>query len=206
MKIEARGLGKKFIREWIFRKLDASFETGTPTAITGPNGSGKSTLIQLLNGFKLPTEGEVLFSKNGNNIPVEEIFAYIDIATPYMELIEEFTLKEFLDFHFKFKALKAGHTQKTFLEKVYLEKDKNKQIKHFSSGMKQRLKLGLAFFSASEICFLDEPTSNLDQKGTDWYLEHVKSCIDEKLLIICSNQTHEYDFCEQTLYIPDFKQ
>ncbi|WP_422006434.1 ABC transporter ATP-binding protein [Roseivirga pacifica] len=206
MKIEASGLGKKFIREWIFRKLDASFETGIPTAITGPNGSGKSTLIQLLSGFKLPTEGEVTFSKNGKAIPVEEIFSYMDIATPYMELIEEFTLKEFLDFHFKFKQLKAGFSLQTFLEKVYLADNQNKQIKHFSSGMKQRLKLGLAFFSTSDICFLDEPTSNLDQKGTDWYLENVQACIDSKVLIICSNQPHEYDFCPNKLYIPDFKQ
>ena len=205
MKIEVKDLGKKFNKEWIFRHLDFSFDSGNSYAITGPNGSGKSTLIQLLTGFIPSTEGLVCYEHEGKEIPADSIFQKLDIITPYLELIEEFTLDEFLAFHFKFKALQDGYTLNDFVEKVYLQNDRDKQIQNFSSGMKQRLKLGLALFSKSEICFLDEPTTNLDENGIAWYLEHVKSVLDKKLVLISSNQKYEYDFCDTAVHIVDYK-
>ena len=206
MNISVRDLGKKYIKQWVFRNLDFDFKTGTSYAITGPNGSGKSTLLQIITGFFPPTSGTVVYqSGEGALIKEEDYFRHLDIVTPYLELIEEFTLKEFLDFHFKFKKLKQGLSIEEVVEKMYLSKDENKLIKNFSSGMKQRLKLGIAFYSQSPICFLDEPTSNLDEQGVSWYLEHVKEIINRKLVIISSNQKLEYDFCEQGIHIPDFK-
>lgn len=205
MNITVNDLGKKFGREWIFRKLTYSFESGTSYSITGGNGSGKSTFLQVLTGFIPSNEGSIQYRLEGGEIKEDQFFQHFDIATPYLELLEEFTLQEFLDFHFKFKKLKVGLNLDDFVELVYLKNDRNKQIKFFSSGMKQRLKLGLCFFSQSEVCLLDEPTTNLDQKGTDWYLEQVKSVLKEKLVLISSNQKHEYDFCDQNLHIPNFK-
>ncbi|KYG85814.1 ABC transporter ATP-binding protein [Roseivirga seohaensis] len=205
MRIEVENLGKKYAKEWIFRKLDMQFDSQFSYAITGPNGSGKSTLLQTLTGVFLPTEGTVSYFKEDENILEEDFYKHLDIVTPYLELIEEFTLDEFLKFHFKFKRLSEGVSIDDFVQHVYLEKDRDKQLQNFSSGMKQRLKLGLAFYSQSPICFLDEPTSNLDEQGTDWYLAHVKRALDKKLVIISSNQKHEYDFCDKVINIPDFK-
>ncbi len=205
MKITVNDLGKKFNREWIFRNLDFSFEKGSSYSITGGNGSGKSTFIQALCGFIPTNEGEIEYEANGQKIEPDQFFQYFDIATPYLELIEEFTLDEFLNFHFKFKKLTEGLKSNDFLDLVYLMNDRNKQIKNFSSGMKQRLKLGLCFFSRSEVCLLDEPTTNLDQKGTDWYREQVETALSDKLVIVSSNQKLEYDFCDINLHIPDFK-
>lgn len=205
MQIKATALGKKYQKEWIFRGLDTEFTSESSYAITGPNGSGKSTLLQLLTSFFPPTEGKVGYLVDNKEVPVEEHYRYFDIVTPYLELIEEFTLAEFLKFHFKFKQLRVGFDLTDFVQKVYLEKDVNKLIGNFSSGMKQRLKLGLAFFSSSPIVFLDEPTSNLDQKGVGWYLENVKGLFGNKLVVISSNQKYEYDFCENVIHIPDFK-
>lgn len=205
MRIEVENLGKKYAKEWIFRKLDMQFDSQFSYAITGPNGSGKSTLLQTLTGVFLPTEGTVSYFKEDENILEEDFYKHLDIVTPYLELIEEFTLDEFLKFHFKFKRLSEGVSIDDFVQHVYLEKDRDKQLQNFSSGMKQRLKLGLAFYSQSPICFLDEPTSNLDEQGTDWYLTHVKRALDKKLVIISSNQKHEYDFCDKVINIPDFK-
>jgi ABC-type multidrug transport system ATPase subunit len=205
MQISVKGLGKKYQREWIFRNLTEDFSSDTTYAITGHNGSGKSTLIQLMTSYFPPTEGEIAYTLNSKSIPVEAYYKHFDIITPYLEIIEEFTLKEFLSFHFKFKELKSGYSLSDFVEKVYLENDVNKLVKNFSSGMKQRLKLGLAFFSQCSVCFLDEPTSNLDEQGVNWYLEHVREIAKHKLLVISSNQTYEYDFCEKVIHIPDFK-
>lgn len=205
MQIQATGLGKKFIREWIFRGLDVIIKQGQPTAITGPNGSGKSTLLQILSGHHLPNEGTIRYSNQGTNIPAEHIYQHISIAAPYLELIEEFTLDELLDFHFKFKPLNEGLSIGTFKDLVYLSDQGKKEVKKFSSGMKQRLKLGLCFYTKSDICLLDEPTSNLDEFGVNWYLENIKNVLDEKLVIVSSNQKYEYEFCEQVIHIPDFK-
>lgn len=205
MVIKVENLGKKYAKEWIFRNLSHQFESGKSYAITGPNGSGKSTLIQLLTGFFPSTEGKITYELDGAHIPLEHYFHHFDIITPYLELIEEFSLNEFLNFHFRFKSLQEGISIDDFVNKVYLENDRDKLIQNFSSGMKQRLKLGLAFFSKSQICFLDEPTSNLDEQGTAWYFKNIKNALKYKLVIISSNQKYEYDFCDEIVNIPDYK-
>lgn len=205
MKIKVNGLGKKFYKEWIFRQFDALFESSNSYAITGANGTGKSTLIRVLTGFISPTEGTIHYQQEDEIIPTDKIFQKLDIIAPYLELTEEFTLNEFLAFHFKFKTLQEGLSADEFVEKVYLQKDRDKQIRNFSSGMKQRLKLGLGFFSKSEICFLDEPTINLDSRGIDWYQEHIRNIINKKLVLISSNQPYEYECCcTQNIHIADY--
>ena len=205
MQITVNDLGKKFNREWIFRHLSTSFETGIPCSITGGNGSGKSTFLQVLCGFIPSNEGSISYSLDGKEIQQEDFNKYFDISTPYLELIEEFTLHEFLDFHFKFKKLKQGISIDDFTALVHLAKDKNKQIRNFSSGMKQRLKLGLCFYSQSKVCLLDEPTTNLDEFGIDWYRKSVQTILNDKLVLISSNQKHEFDFCTSNIHIPTFK-
>lgn len=125
-------------------------------------------------------------------------------AAPYMELVEEFTLDEAIDFHTKFKPFKKGLSKHNFLEKVYLKEHRDKQIRQFSSGMKQRFKLGLAFYSEADILLLDEPTTNLDERGILWYLDHVRES-EAKIVIISSNDEREYAFCNDILDIEAMK-
>ncbi len=205
MTITVEHLSKKFNREWIFKNLTYRFQTGVPVAVTGGNGSGKSTFLQVLSGFIPATEGTVQYEENGKLIPEVKHFEQLDICTPYVELIEEFTLIEFLTFHFKFKKLKEGMRIEDFLQKTYLDESADKPIKYFSSGMKQRLKLGIAFFSESAICLLDEPTTNLDEKGIHWYHDQIQTILPHKLLIVSSNQRQEYSFCGHKLNIPEYK-
>ena len=205
MKITVHDLGKKFNREWIFRGLSTSFDHKSSYSITGGNGSGKSTFIQVLCGFIPQSQGTIQYESGGELIAPEQFYQFFDISTPYLELIEEFTLTEFLKFHFKFKKLKEGLRLKDFTELVYLTESESKQIKYFSSGMKQRLKLGLCFYSQSAVCLLDEPTTNLDDAGILWYQDSIRSIVNEKLIIVSSNQQYEYEFCNKNIHIPDYK-
>ncbi|OJJ16640.1 ABC transporter ATP-binding protein [marine bacterium AO1-C] len=205
MEIIADNLSKKFQRDWIFRNLNLHFQTPHSYTIIGPNGSGKSTLLQILAGILPATNGTVTFKDNSQTIPVEKIYQHLSIATPYLELIEEFTLLEAVKFHLEFKPLKDNLTIKEFLEIMKLEKAIKKQIKHFSSGMKQRLKLGLAFYSQTDLILLDEPTSNLDNQGIAWYHQEIEKNTQDRLLILCSNQSYEYEFCENIISISSFK-
>ena len=200
MQIIADNLGRRFNREWIFRNLNLKLFSNRTYAVTGPNGSGKSTLLQVLSGMMPCSEGKVSYSLTGKMlIHPDDIYKSISIATPYQELIEEFTLEEQVDFHLKFKKFKEGISKEIFFEKLGLKDSVKKEIRFFSSGMKQRVKLGLALYSNSSILLLDEPTTNLDAQGTDWYLKEIKANISERLAVICSNQRHEYDFCEELI-------
>jgi len=203
MQIILENLGKKFNQEKIFTNLNYELHSGHSYALVGANGSGKSTLLQIIAGFLLPSKGEVRYIAE-SDIPVEEIYQYLTIATPYMDVIEEFTLLELLQFHFKFKKTLGNMSIDDIIEKCYLNDARHKYIKYFSSGMKQRLKLALAFFSEGDIVLMDEPTSNLDIKGCDWYLEQIE-LVNDKLIVIASNEPREYDFCQNLIEIENYK-
>jgi len=205
MKITLENIGRRFNRDWIFRGITHTFNSGKIYAILGPNGSGKSTLLQVLNGSLSPSAGELNYFFADKPVEAERVYQYLSLAAPYLELIEDFTLSEMIDFHFKFKAYKNGTGKKEMIDILALPGSKNKMIKYFSSGMKQRLKLALAFCSDTPMLMLDEPTSNLDTQGVDWYLSLVQKFAEDRLTIICSNQQHEYSFCDETLNIADYK-
>ena len=202
MNISLHNAGKRFNREWIFRHFSFDFLTAGTYAITGSNGSGKSTLLQVIAGAMLQSEGTVQYS-NDTSSSISDPYQHIAIAAPYLELIEELTATELLQFHAGFKPLSHSTTQ--ILESVNLGNAASKQIRYFSSGMKQRLKLAQAFFSLSPVLLLDEPTTNLDNEGTGLYQNLIKEHIGKRLLIVSSNVPQEYEFCENVISIEDFK-
>jgi ABC-type multidrug transport system ATPase subunit len=202
--ISTSNLAKRFNREWIFRKLDFTFEAGNTYAITGPNGSGKSTLLQILWGQMPQTSGDIRYTSNASEIPMENVFRHCAIATPYMDLIEEFTLAEQLTFHFKIRESR-GLTVDEMIEKMYLTAARDKAISNFSSGMRQRVKLGMAFFTQAEMVFLDEPGTNLDHRAFDWYLEHLHALPLQTMVLIASNQPSEYPLNAQKIDIMSYK-
>jgi ABC-type multidrug transport system ATPase subunit len=204
MTVSLDDLGKKFINQWLFREISLQVHTGRPLAVTGPNGSGKSTLLKIISGWMLPSKGSVNYLHDGIKIPPERIFRQIDYVAPYIELIEELSLTEFLNFHFTHKKIREGFSAGSIAEILYLEKDSDKYIKYFSSGMKQRLKLGLGFFSESPVLLLDEPTTNLDEPGKSWYKNQVEKLIAEKLIIIASNQPEDYFFTDNSISLTDY--
>lgn len=203
MQISLNNIGRRFNKEWIFRNVDYRFVTGQKYAVLGPNGSGKSTLLSVVLGNLTPSEGELQY--NDPDTPVENIYQHLSFAGPYLDLIEEFTLIETIDFHFQFKNYAQGLDAKGIIEILGLEKSKDKALKHFSSGMKQRTKLALACCAETPILVLDEPTSNLDEQGVAWYLELIERFAKDRITIIGSNQVHEYSFCDHRLQITDYK-
>ncbi|MBE7175654.1 MAG: ABC transporter ATP-binding protein [Mucilaginibacter polytrichastri] len=205
MQIDLQNIGRRFNRDWIFRNIDHAFFTGENYAILGPNGSGKSTLLSVISGALTPSEGTIGYVVDDKPVSPEFFYRHISISAPYLELIEEFTLEEMLDFHVRFKSLLPGLDREAVFTLLNLPQAKGKQIRHFSSGMKQRLKLALALFTDASVVLLDEPCSNLDEQGIAWYRDLVARFGKERILIIGSNQAHEYDFCRHQLHITDYK-
>lgn len=200
-----KNLGKRFNNDWIFRNISFEFKSDGKYAIVGPNGSGKSTLIQIIAGNYSPSQGEILYSQNNNEIPVEIIFRHLSFASSYIDLPEEFSLQESIDFHFLFKNRIEGKSNQQIMDIANLTKEKNKKIKNFSSGMKQRIRLMLSIFADTPMLLLDEPTTNLDKEGREWYKNMIDQYVKNRLLIICSNQNHEIDMCPEKLQLENWK-
>lgn len=205
MKISLTDAGKRFNREWIFRHFNYTFEEGQSYAITGPNGSGKSTLLQVLSGSMMLSEGNVQFSMLNAQYTIENIYQQVSIGAPYLEVVEEMTLKEFLDFHHGFKPFLNGLTTDKIISILELEKAANKQIRYYSSGMKQRVKLAQCIFSDTQIVLLDEPCTNLDAAGIELYHRLINEYCKNRLVMVSSNDELEYRFCKERINISDYK-
>lgn len=138
-------------------------------------------------------------------IHVDQAFRYISIAAPYLELIEEMTLQEFLQFHSQFKPFMPGFGIPQIIDEIGLKAATHKQIRFYSSGMKQRVKLAQAIFSNVPCVLLDEPCTNLDAAGIELYHQLVKSYCNKRLVIVSSNDEQEYKFCTEVISILDYK-
>ncbi len=82
---------------------------------------------------------------------------------------------------------------------MQLEHAADKQIRYYSSGMKQRIKLAQAFFTETPVVLLDEPCTNLDTDGISLYQKLVKDYSLNRTVIVSSNDITEYEFCEKHL-------
>jgi ABC-type multidrug transport system ATPase subunit len=219
MKVSLTDAGKRFNRDWIFRHFNYTFEAGQSYAITGPNGSGKSTLLQALSGGMMLNEGKIEYRLAGNRWPGESsnvkavngqlttdnIYNQVSICAPYLEVVEEMTIKEFLDFHQGFKPFLPGVTADSIITAISLEKALNKQIRYYSSGMKQRVKLAQCIFSDTAIVLLDEPCTNLDTTGIELYHRLIADYCKDRLVLVSSNDEVEYKFCKAKININDYK-
>lgn len=205
MKILAEHIEKKFRQEWVFRSFSHTFETGQSYALTGPNGSGKSTLLRILAQYSLPTKGQVHFLQDDlSHVKSEQCHSLVAYAAPYVELIEEFTLSELLNFLIQLKALPNQLNLTKFQEYIELTPSKSKFIKNYSSGMRQKIKLGIVLLSDKPLLFFDEPTTNLDEKAKNWFYQKIKEQRNS-LIIIASNEAAEINLCQHRISILDFK-
>lgn len=211
MKCELTNAGKRFNREWIFRNADIEFNSASSYAITGPNGSGKSTLLQCIGGMLQLSEGSIDYEFQISNFKFqasnaqENIYKEISFCAPYFEVIEEMSLIEFLQFHHQFKTFINNFSIEQIITEIGLKPAAHKQIRLYSSGMKQRVKLAQAIFSNTSIVLLDEPCSNLDAKGIELYHSLIEKYCSERLLIVCSNDEVEYSFCKERISMGHLK-
>ena len=204
MIIRTQQLSKRFKREWVFRNFTEQFSTGETIAITGPNGSGKSTLLQILWGQTVQTSGTISWSLDERELEPTELYKMISLAAPYQDLIDEFTLLEQIDFHFSYKKISNGMSREDLVSALFLSGAEDKRIENFSSGMRQRLRLGLALYSEAAVTFLDEPTTNLDERGAEWYRQ-VLAKTKDRLVFIATNTPSDYPQKSRIICMDDFK-
>lgn len=208
LSIQLNNLGKKFNKEWIFRNLSYTINANQKLLISGGNGSGKSTFLQVLSGFVTQNEGSLDYKLTDSNelIPLEKIKNYISLASPYLQLTEEMTAYELIEHIKMFKPFVNQFSSIEILETSGLLNSKDKLIRQFSSGMKQRLKLAIAILGDTPLLLLDEPVSNLDKEAIHWFRQLIVKYCDNRTIIVCSNAIEDdHFFCTSELNIMDYK-
>ncbi len=199
MKITLENIEKKFNEETLFRQINYTFEAPCKAALLGINGSGKSTLLQIISGYLSPGKGKVKYSLNEIDIAEEDIYTHVALCAPYLELIEELTLHELLQYHFAFKKPLLPIPE--MIAFIGLDRAKDRMIDKYSSGMKQRVKLAQAFFSDTAVLLLDEPCMNLDEDGIQLYTRLMDQFTENRIVIVASNDKQETAACTQQFYI-----
>jgi ABC-type multidrug transport system ATPase subunit len=205
MEIKVQQLSKRYNRDWIFKDFNFHFTKGNTYAITGPNGSGKSTLLQVLWGQIPSTKGTIVYTSEFGNIDLNTLHQHVAIATPYMDLPEALTLEEAVKFHYSFKQIRSNYSIGDLLEVMQLSHAKGKFIHQFSSGMKQRLKLGLCILSQADFVFLDEPGTNLDNSALKWFHNLLIEIQNEAVFIIASNLSSDFPVISQEINLLSLK-
>jgi len=206
MNITCTDIGKKYQGQWIFSNITFDFVENSKTAIIGFNGSGKSTLLSILSGYTTPSKGEIKHRINNSEVSKDEIFNHLSIGSPYIDVPEELSPAELIKTFSLFKPFIENLNEIEILELLRLSKEAEKPIKYFSSGMKQRLKIGLAILADVPLLLLDEPLSNLDKEGIQWFDDLMQRYISNKTVIIASNTIEEeIKFCKSIIDISNFK-
>lgn len=194
MQVELRGIGKKFDRHFVFREITESFQSGDRTAILGGNGSGKSTLLKILSGSLTASEGELSVMNGDQSVAIGEYMRMVAFAGPYTEIIEEFNLEEIVGFQSRFRPWKNDLSDADVIHLTGLSKVSKRPIANFSSGMRQRVRLSLAILSDTPVLLLDEPTSNLDAKGMEWFGKLLDEHAGDRILFVGSNHQEKETF------------
>lgn len=194
-KLEVTGLGKRFFRHWVFRNLDLQIEAGERVLLCGDNGSGKSTLMRILAGQLTPTDGTMQLLVDGKKIDPEFYYQHISWSGPYMELYTDLNLLEAIQLHASFKTMMAA--PKEILQLLQLDDHAGKLLKHFSSGMLHRVKVGLAILTKSRLLLLDEATTNMDAGNSKLVVDLMHRYLDGRMLIYASNKPEEFGLFER---------
>ena len=205
-KISIKNIGKKFRNNWIFRDLSLDIHQGQHLSVKGNNGSGKSTFLQIVSGFVTASEGEIQHQFDDSTIQTDALYKHISFCSPYLDLIDEMSLAENIAFYGKHKKIYNDFDVDSIIDIALLTEHREKLYRNFSSGMKQRLKLVLAFMTDSKMVLFDEPLSNLDDKGFEWYQHMLDQYKNDRIFIVCSNNVkEEIAFCNKEINIADYK-
>jgi ABC-type multidrug transport system ATPase subunit len=199
MKIELKEICKRYGSQTILSRLSMTFLPNHTYAILGANGSGKTTLLKIITGMITPTTGLVSYQDRTSPIAVEEVYRYLSICAPYLELPAELTLRELIAFHCEMRSLYQIDAE-ALIDELHI--DGNKQLREMSSGMRQRIHFALAYYTDSRLLLLDEPTATMDAQWSEWYRKLAMNNPQGRTIIIFSNDPNEYDWVSDRTMLP----
>jgi ABC-type multidrug transport system ATPase subunit len=196
VKILVSNLGKRYGFQFVIRKVDFTIDYGEILGLSGRNGAGKSTIMQMVSGYLSPSEGSVRYEVKDQVIERENIYTYISYTAPYIDMPPKLTIEELFSHYKFFKKVSMEH-YKEFIEYCEIDDQGDKFIENFSSGMKQKIALGLNLVTLSDLMLFDEPTSYLDTQAKEWFYKKILLQKGQKTVIIASNDSEDFKNCDR---------
>lgn len=198
MKITVNNLGKRYGFKFVIRKVNFTVFNGEIFGLSGRNGAGKSTILQMVSGYLSPSEGSITYEINQKSVSRENMYHHLSYTAPYIDLPPKLTIEELFNHYKIFKKTSVEHCN-DFLQFCNINEKGDKFIENFSSGMKQKIALGLNLITTSDLVLLDEPTSYLDAHAKEWFYEKLLLQKGTKTIIVASNDKDDFRNCD-TLY------
>ena len=159
--LTTKELGKNFKNKRVLSRINIHVPEGKIYCIMGPNGAGKSTLLKMISGIEKPTEGSIIFKgKDWKREDLKVIGSLIEEPGLFDNLTVEDNIKLKLKLHHV-----ENKDQEQILNTLGFGDHNQEKVKGFSTGMRQRLGIALAFMGNPDLVVLDEPTNGLDTFG-----------------------------------------
>ena len=159
--LTTKELGKNFKNKHVLNQINIHVPEGKIYCIMGPNGAGKSTLLKMISGIEKPTEGDINFKgENWKREDLKTIGSLIEEPGLFDNLTVEDNIKLKLKLHHV-----ENKDQEQILNMLGFGDHNQEKVKGFSTGMRQRLGIALAFMGNPDLVVLDEPTNGLDTFG-----------------------------------------
>jgi ABC-type multidrug transport system ATPase subunit len=190
LRIEAIGLSKSFSGPPLFADVSFILERGV-LAVTGRNGAGKTTLLKILAGLAQPTSGRVRIARDGHELSLDERRFEVGWSGPDLFFYPELTAEENLSFFRRAAGFPAAADDlRDRLDAVGL-RSPGPTVEHFSTGMKQRLRIAFARLLDSSVVLLDEPLSGLDAAGRGAVTRFVEAARERGPVVLAATDLAE---------------
>ena len=189
MSLEFHTLCKSYGNNKALNNFSATLGNGI-YALLGPNGAGKSTLINILAGLIPATSGNITFDGEDTLKMGERFRSLLGFMPQYPGFYPDFTAEQLMLYIAQLKGLKKSKAKAEcdkLLDEVNLTDKKDKRIKSFSGGMKQRLGLAQALIGEPAILILDEPTAGLDPKERVRFRNLISRLSSQMTVIFCTH-------------------
>lgn len=200
--IQVKELSKRFDKRVILSDISFTHKKGI-LGIAGSNGSGKSTLMKCIAGLWRPSKGEVFWKIDDTEIEHQTFKNILGYAAPYINLYDELTCYENLNFLLKFKQVDdIAHRIREALKQTDILDLSGQPYQNLSTGQQQRMRISAALIHQPEVLLFDEPGSNLDKAGHKTVAAIVnKFKASGRLVIVASNDEKELNLCDRIFSI-----
>lgn len=188
--VAVSNVGKRFGHRWLFRGLTFEVTQGHGLVVLGRNGSGKSTLLKLIASLLPPSEGAVRYDFQSPRVDIG--YAALDLA-----LYPQMTVREHLEFCGRVRGCPSRADE--LLELIGLARADATPSAQLSSGMRARLKLGMALQPRPKLLLLDEPGASLDADGRELVAGICREQLKSGALLVATNDPQERAFATHEL-------
>lgn len=203
MKFTIEHLAKSFEKKQVLKDIDYTFEAGKIYGLLGRNGAGKTTLFNCINGDIRPDSGTCfLEEEEGKRKILPEDIGYV-LSTPTVP--EFLTGREFLKFFLDIQGDRIREPKyiDEYFDSVSIEKeDRDKLLKDYSHGMKNKMQMLIHLISRPKVLLLDEPLTSLDVVVAEEMKQFLRSMKEERVTFFSTHiMDLALDLCDEIVLL-----